>query len=172
VISEFFNAILWAALPVGFCSYGLAWWAIKKGYVDPVSSVKSLEKAVKKRNKDKELKKEGDAVHRKWLAFGGGYYGVVALLTYAVVELGEIRDFITQFGGIADLFRNLSFDLLIDLVINSFMNFVVAISWPAYWLAEFDRGDIWIWFIVSYAGYWVGGHLAVRKSGQQNGTDI
>ena len=73
---------------------------------------------------------------------------------------------------ISALIRNFSFDLVIDLVINSFMNFVVAISWPAYWLAEFDRGDIWILLIVSYAGYWVGGHLAVRKSGEENGADI
>ena len=34
-----------------------------------------------------------DPVHNKWLAFGGGFYGIVGLLTYAVVEFGELRDF-------------------------------------------------------------------------------
>lgn len=172
MIFEFFNALLWAGLPVGFCSYGLAWWAIKKGYIAPVNSVKGLEQAVKERNKNKQSKKEGDAVHRKWLAFGGGYYGVVALLTYAVVELAEIRDFISQLGGIVEFFRNISIGLLVNLIIDAFKNFILAISWPAYWLAELDRHSTWIWFFVSYGGYWVGGHLAVHQSNRENGTEI
>lgn len=171
MISELFSAAFKAGLPVGLCSYGLVWWALKKKYVLAVDSVKSLERAVKKRSKDKTLKKEGDAFHRKWLAFGGGFYGVVALLTYAIVELGEIRDFIMQLGGVVELLKSLSLNLVINLVIDAFMNFIVAIAWPAYWLGEVRGPQIWIWLIVAYGGYWLGVHLAVRRFGTVSETE-
>jgi hypothetical protein len=164
VIAEIFSAVLMAGLPVGFCSYGLAWWTIRKGYIEPVTSVKALEQAVNDRRKDKKLKKQGDATHRKWLAFGGGFYGVVALLTYAIVELAEIRDFILGLGGILEMIRNLSLNVIINLFIGAFWNFIVAISWPAYWLNEVRGQNFLIWLAVAYAGYWVGVRQAVRNS--------
>lgn len=164
MIQEILIAMFKVGLPIGLASYGLTWWALKNDYISEVASVKGFEQAVKKRRKDKELKKEGDRVHRKWLAFGGGFYGVVGLLTYVVVELAEIRDFIMQLGGIAELIRNLSFDLIIRLFIDAIMNFVVAIAWPAYWLSEIQSDHIWVWFLVAYGGYWVGSRMAIRKS--------
>ena len=163
MLQEIFIAILKVGLPVGLASYGLVWWALKKNYLDQVANLKGFEQEMKKRTKDKELKKEGDPVHRKWLAFGGGFYGVVGLLTYAVVELGEIRDFIMQFGGIAGLIRNISFNLIISLFIDAIMNFVIAIAWPAYWLSEIHSSRIWVWFAVAYGAYWSGSHLALRS---------
>ncbi len=101
-------------------------------------------------------------MHNKWLAFGGGFYGVVGLLTYARVELGEIRDFVQQFEGIRALISEVSLDMFIDLFIDSIMNFVVAIAWPAYWISEIRGGPIWIWFAVAYGGYWAGTRLALQ----------
>ncbi len=171
MISEFISALLKAGLPIGLCSYGLAWWAMKKNYIASVDSMKSFEQAVKIRKKDKSLRMEGDAVHRKWLKFGGGFYGVVALLTYAVVELGEIRDFILQLGGLVELIKSLSLDLLINLLVGAVKNFLVAIAWPAYWMGEVHSGRIWLWFIAAYAGYWVGVHLAVRQFAEESVSD-
>lgn len=158
-------AILKVGVPVGLASYGLAWWALKNHYIGRADTLKSLEKAVKKRSKDKALKKEGDPFHRKWLAFGGGFYGVAGLLTYAVVELTEVRDFILQLGGILDMIRNISFDLVIQLFVGAIKNFVVAIAWPLYWLSEIQSDRIWVWFIVAYGAYWAGSTLALRKTG-------
>lgn len=164
MIAEIFSAVFKAGLPVGLCSYGLAWWAIRKDYIEPVSSVKDLELAVKNRTKDKQLKKQGDAVHRKWLTFGGGFYGVVALLTYAIVELAEIRDFIMGLGGLFEMIRNLSLGVIINLFVGALKNFIVAISWPVYWLSEARGESVWLWFAVAYAGYWIGVRQAVRQS--------
>ncbi len=166
MISEIFIALIKVGLPVGLTSYGLVWWALKKNYISEVGSVKSFELAVKNRKKDKALKKEGDPFHRKWLAFGGGFYGVVGLLTYAVVEIAEIRDFIFQIGGFIEMIKNFSLAFVINLLVGAIKNFVAAIAWPAYWLSEIQSERIWIWFIVAYGGYWAGTRLALRKWGQ------
>jgi hypothetical protein len=105
-------------------------------------------------------------VHNKWLRFGGGFYGVVGLLTYAVVELGEIRDFFTQFDGLASLISDISVDLFIGLFIDSIKNFVVAIAWPIYWLSDIRSDHIWIWFVVAYLSYWAGSRYALHKTRQ------
>ena len=163
MIETFFSAVLKAGIPVALASYGLIWWALKNDYLESVFSVKELEKEVKRQTKDKEAKLKADRVHSKWLAFGGGFYGVVGLLTYAVVELGEIRDFFLQFEGIGAFISNISIEMFIGLFIEAFMNFVIAIAWPIYWLTEIRGGHVWIWFGMAYGGYWSGTRLALRQ---------
>jgi len=167
MIQEFFIALFKVGLPVGLASYTLVWWALKKGYIGEVASLKSFEQEVTRRRKDKKLKKEGDLFHRKWMAFGGGFYGVVGLLTYAVVELIEVRDFIMNLGGILEFIRNISIGVLVELFVGAIKNFVAAIAWPWYWLQEIRSDHIWIWFGVAYGGYWAGGRMALRKSDVQ-----
>jgi len=163
MIHEIFEALFKAGIPVGLASYALVWWALKKEYLGSVVSMKDYEKEVKRLVKDKELKKRGDPVHKKWLAFGGGFYGLVGLLTYALVELGEIRDFFAQFESISALISRISLDMFIDLMIDALMNFVVAISWPVYWMSEFSGKQIWIWLAAAYGGYWVGARYALHQ---------
>ena len=72
-----------------------------------------------------------DPVLEKWFSFGGGFYGLVALYTWLVIEWNEVWNFLTDLPGIV-----FSFDLgsLISLVISFFieslMNFITAIAWP------------------------------------------
>jgi hypothetical protein len=169
MFQELLIAILKAGLPVGLASYALAWWAIKRNYLGEVNTIKDLEAGIKKQKKDKknknsseESKQPGDPLHNKWLAFGGGFYGVVGLLTYARVELGEIRDFVMQFEGFWALISGVSLDMFIDLLIEGIMNFVIAIAWPMYWISEIRSDRIWIWFAVAYGAYWAGTRLALH----------
>jgi len=106
-------------------------------------------------------------IHQKWLSFGGGFYGVVALLTYIVIELDEIRDFFVQFHGLLDFLDEISFQLLIGFVINSIMNFLWAITWPVYWLQTVPSNYIPVWLLAAYAGYWLGSRLAFRYPPQK-----
>ena len=156
-----------AGIPVGLASYGLIWWALKKDYLKSIVSVKELEQELKRQSKDKQSRKKSDPVHNKWLAFGGGFYGVVGFMTYIVVELGEIRDFFVQFEGVGAFISGISIDMFIGLFIDALMNFVVAIAWPAYWIADIEGGHIWIWFLVAYGGYWAGTRLALRRLVEQ-----
>lgn len=164
MIHEILLAILMAGLPVGLASFGLAWWALKKNYIARVDTLKNFEREVKRRSKDKTLKKEGDSVHRRWLAFGGGFYGVVGLLTYTLVEITEVWNFILRLGGIIELIKSISFNLVIELFVGAIKNFLVAIAWPIYWMDEIQSERLWVWLFVAYGAYWAGIRLALRKS--------
>jgi predicted tellurium resistance membrane protein TerC len=163
MISEIFIALFKAGLPVGLAAYFLVWWALRNGYLSDVGTVKEIEKEVKRLKKDKESKPDGDIVHRKWLAMGGGFYGVVAVLTWVFIELGEILDFITSFDSIDALIASLSVGTLINMVIEAIKNSFLAIAWPVYWLTDIRSNHAWIWLVVAYTAYWAGSTLAVRQ---------
>jgi uncharacterized membrane protein YqjE len=188
MVRELFRALFMAGIPVAVTSYLLIWWALKNQYLQGAANLKDLELHFKgvskarsrKKKEEKRQRKEGggaveaepgqqeehkmNPVHNKWLSFGGGFYGVVGLLTYAVVELGEIRDFITQFDGLSSLISDITLDLFIGFFINSITNFVVAIAWPVYWLSDIRSDYIWMWFIAAYAGYWAGTRFALHRA--------
>jgi hypothetical protein len=181
MIAEIFRALLKAGIPVAISSYLLVWWALKNNYLGAVGDLKALEKEVKRLSKTKSNSKKKDVkdsdaldmhkmspVHNKWLSFGGGFYGVVGLLTYAVVELGEIRDFFASFGGLSSLISDISLDLFIGLFIDSLKNFIVAIAWPVYWMSDIRSDYIWIWFVVAYVSYWGGSRYALHQAGRSD----
>lgn len=163
MIREIFIAFFKAGLPVGVVAYLLVWWALRNGYLSGVESVKEIEKEVKRLAKDKESKTDSDLVHRKWLAMGGGFYGVVAVLTWVFVELGEILDFITSFDGFDAFINSLTIGTLVQLFVEAIKNSFLAIAWPVYWLSDIQSDYIWIWFIMAYAAYWAGSTLAARQ---------
>lgn len=99
-----------------------------------------------------------DFVHSKWMSFGGGFYGVVALLTYLFVELAEMRDFLLK---LPNLFEHSLVSLVVNFFVESLRNFVTAIAWPAYWLKRI-HSEQWLWFFGAYAGYWLGTYAAFR----------
>ena len=104
-----------------------------------------------------------DPLHNKWMAFGGGFYGVVALFTYLVIETIEVRDFLVK---LPNVFEHGLINLLLTLFIESLKNFITAIIWPAYWLRRL-AGEPWLWLIGAYAGYWLGTHAAFRFSSRR-----
>ena len=170
MIAEFFRAAFLAGIPVGLTSFVLIWWAIRSDYLENTSSFGEMEKGVSALSKaQKKKKKEEGAVprklnpiHNKWMKFGGGFYGVVALITFVAVEADEVMDFI---GNIADRvgdFSNLGLDLIIDFFINSLMNFITAITWPVYWMSRIESSHIWVWFVAAYGGYWLGAKMALH----------
>ena len=107
-----------------------------------------------------------DPVLEKWLSFGGGFYGLVALYTWLVIEWDEVWGFLSDLPGIV-----FSFDMgsLISLVINFFieslMNFIAAIAWPMYWIGT--AGNPWVWIVVAYGGYWLGIKAAQQVAGKR-----
>ncbi len=179
-INETLHALFKMGLPVGAFAFGLAWWAISRGYVNGEGGVsgigkefKALSDKRKKNRKERKQIKKGkapereisdqkfDPVQEKWMKFGGGFYGVVAFYTYVLIEWNEIVDFIAGFGGFLEMLKRVSVGAVIELIVNSIMNFVAAIAWPFYWIANSSNEYFWVWFIVAYAGYWVGIKLAL-----------
>ncbi|HKJ17591.1 MAG TPA: hypothetical protein VJ984_09605 [Xanthomonadales bacterium] len=171
MIAELFRAAFFAGLPVGIVSFLLVWWAIRSKYLEPASDLKQLEKGVSQLSKARSKKKDRadngsrpvklNPVHNKWLKFGGGFYGVVALMTFVIVELGEITSFFGDFSENMGRLSKLNLDLIINFFIDSLMNFVTAIAWPKYWIDRIDMNHIWVWFLAAYGGYWLGARMAI-----------
>lgn len=195
ILGAFFVAVWKVGIPVSITSFVLMWWSLKHEYFGAVSSLKELDLRIKEHGKnrkeekkqEKKLKKTRkqdpealkdfranrkpvrklNLVHSKWLSFGGGFYGVVALWTYILIELAEIRDFIYDLGGFFAMLSNISFDLLIRLLIDSFMNFIMAIAWPWYWMSEVESRNAWVLFLVAYLAYRIGFRMALHVYSKQ-----
>ncbi len=108
-------------------------------------------------------KRKFDPLHSKWMEFGGGFYGVVAFFTYAVIEFGEVWNFLLK---LPNLFEHGLISLAVNFFIESIRNFVAAIAWPAYWLQRI-HSDQWLWAIGAYAGYWLGARAAFKFHGRK-----
>lgn len=170
MIGEFLKALFLAGIPVGLFSYVLIWWGIKREYFANITELKVLEDEVKQMAKARssgkkkaavqdDAKPKFSAVHNKWLKFGGGFYGVVALMTFGIIEGGEILGFFANFRDNLRVLGDFNIGLLIEVFIDQLMNFISALAWPWYW-AEYLRHDV-LWFLAAYAGYWLGARAAI-----------
>jgi len=113
--------------------------------------------------RDKEAKPSGTANSfvKKWMDFGGGFYGVMALFTFIVLELGQIIDFLANFTSIADFIARIGLNMLIQQLLEALMNFVWSLIWPVAWLDRVggvESGAVWL--AISYIGYRAGHHYA------------
>lgn len=148
-------------------SFVLFYVLMKQGSDESVAVIESKDKAGLKKIKH-QLKVEKFSWHKlvmsKWVAFGGGFYGVMAVLTYLVVEFREVVDFLTSEESVLATIAALGFGDLISFFINSLMNFIAAIAWPVYWMNKVEGQSIWVWFLVVYAGYVSGQFMAKNIS--------
>lgn len=164
-IIELFWTLGMAALPVAIFTTAIVWWAMRNGHLNDITDANSMQLKLKALSKQKVKKGEQDKrdfIHKKWSKFGGGFYGIVALLTYIVVEARELIDMVAHLGGLIEFIKQLDIGVMISMFINAIMNFVYAIAWPWYWIENIDSNFIWLWFVVAYAGYWTGLRVALK----------
>jgi hypothetical protein len=162
LIIEFFIASFHLGLPVLLFS----WWMMCRLYAagllnrdEPTKDVKLSLKALKKNWKKDDT--TAGYLEKRWMKFGGGFYGLTALLTFVWIEASEAVTFIFNFPGLATLLKDGVISLLVNTFVNQIKNFVVAIVWVTYWPAE-NRYMV-IWILVPYAGYFAGLKLASRE---------
>lgn len=178
VLLEFLKAFFIAGVPVGVVTYVLVWWALRSEYLDRTSDLKQFEMEVKRLKDERSGKKKNanthaadtpirklNPVHNKWLKFGGGFYGIVALMTFVIIEVGEILGFLGGFRENIGRLSNFSLDMAINFAIDAFMNFIQALAWPWYWMSEINANVIWIWMLAAYAGYWLGAKASLSGLG-------
>ena len=99
-------------------------------------------------------------IHKKWLSFGGGYYGLVALLTLIYIEGREIFGLYLIREQLPELLAALDRDAAVEIIKSQVMNMVDAFIWFQYWPNEISMSNGWIWLGISYAGYYGGNKLA------------
>ncbi len=173
---EVFWAMLMVGVPIGIFTLAIVFWALQKGHLRESLDMKALEREIKTMSKNnKKEKKEDDVklhpVQKKWGKFGGGFYGIVAFFTYIVIEVNEIISMIMDFGGFFSFLKRLDLDVIINMFVSAFMNFIAAMVWPAYWMRRIDTDQTWVWFVMAYAGYWLGLKLAQVLVQQRQGAE-
>lgn len=175
-LSDLFWAILMVGLPVAAFTMAIVWWGFQRGAFQESMDTRALEreiKAMKKRQKKTRAKGENGSgsdmlentrkphfVEKKWAKFGGGFYGIVGLFTWIVIECLEIIEMISNFGGLWEFLKNFSVQVMINILIGALSNFIAALVWPLYWMKRIDAANTWVWFVVAYGGYWSGLKLA------------
>ena len=171
---DVFWAILMVGVPVAAFTMAIVWWSLEKGHFSETLDSKGLEREIKamsanKKDKKKKGEKTDDQpvegkklnpVQKKWSKFGGGFYGIVGLFTYLVIEFFEIIEMIRNLGGIFQFISKFGVDVIINLLISAFTNFITALIWPLYWLRRIETDQPWVWFVIAYLGYWTGLRLA------------
>ncbi|GHF17843.1 hypothetical protein GCM10017044_10370 [Kordiimonas sediminis] len=159
-----FTALMMGVL-VGGLSYALFWWAHRVGLTDDDGTVKKRPKRNEETGK-KQDRKTGDYTIDKWLSFGGGYYGVVALLTFILIELEQAIEFLTDWDAIVRYFSTFGINTLVQFLINQIQNFVQAIIWPVEYIQEYQPLEWAILFAVTYGAFRIAQAYAKQKNHQ------
>ncbi|GLR69167.1 hypothetical protein GCM10007852_00750 [Agaribacter marinus] len=128
--------------------------------------LKSLENAskemAKKHKKERNNDHQGHLVLNKWMSFGGGFYGLMAFVTYGYIELKELSAFATKLFILNwdQFFSSVGIDLLVNFFINSIRNLIDAFVWFQFWPKVLLINNGWIWLGVAYVAYACGAYLA------------
>lgn len=171
-MNELIAALFKLVLPVAILTYVMVSWALENGHLKENGKIRDLKKDMKALSKDKSKEKQKqNAIHRQWTKFGGGFYGIVALYTFGLVEWQELRSFIANFGGFVAFIKQLGLETIIQIFIEGLKNFITAIAWPFYWMSEFGSGQFWVWGGMAYGAYWLGARYAQRMAAKQSVND-
>lgn len=161
---DLIKAIFYAGLPVQVFTFLMVYYAYNKGYLTSDITIRDAFKD--KKNPERKLSKANKKsllfLHSKWMTFGGGFYGLVALLTFIYIELDQTVQFLIHATGWQSFLNLLSFNAILGMIIESFLNMLKALLWFSYWPDVFDMENVAIWFIASYLGYRLGANLAQR----------
>ncbi len=148
-------------LPVGALTYLMIGYAQYTGALGDFSDRKSRSEALKGFKKStKDSKAKPNLFMRRWLFFGGGFYGMMAVFTYIVLEAQDIWTFLVFLMDPANWTFEITIRLLVKLLINTIMNFVDAALWFTTWLKGLGFSGIVLWLVVVYLCYSMAARLA------------
>lgn len=150
--------ILYATLELGVPVAIVAWFLFHRlyaeGELDRAEGYRTVRSRLRDIKKSARNNPSRDFLRRRWMKFGGGFYGAAALWTFAIIEFTDLTGLIVDFPGIATLFADGVFSFFVDVFVNQIQNFVSALVWFTWWSDEED--SLLTWVLVAYAGYLVG----------------
>lgn len=160
VLRQIFLAILELGLPVAV----LAWWLFyrlySRGELARNADRKAMRLGLREIKKATKKSAAGDVgiLQKKWMKFGGGFYGVAALWTLIVMEVtGVVSAAMNPSSLLASLDKGI-FMFVVDLLVNQLLTFVAALTWFTYWNGHEDA--FFTWIFVAYGGYLAGLNIA------------
>jgi hypothetical protein len=84
------------------------------------------------------------------------------LLTFLIIELTQVVNFLFSITGWQDIVALFSFDTLIAMIIDSITNMIQAIIWFTYWSDKFDTENFIVWIFIAYISYRFSEKYAMR----------
>lgn len=159
---EIYQAILKAALPLGLFSFLMFWLSLKSSKLRERQDSSAFEAAVTGKQPAAPQKKVRlrNPLQKKWMKFGGGFYGLVGLWTFLLIEGREVYGFVTGYEGMDAVMETLrassGAELAVAFFKNQLQNFITAVTWPVYWPDVLQSERIWLWAVAAYGGYWIG----------------
>ncbi len=163
---EIINSVLMSGIPILLVTFGLFAWVYKTVAIssenDPIEQLNN--KLEELSASEPKSHKPSNFVMDKWIEFGGGYYGVMALVTFFHAEFYDGMEIIAELsqidsqGSLLNGFINFALEFFVE----SFSNIIVAFTWWNYWddILPIEKGFIWL--IVTYVAYLTGEWLAKR----------
>ena len=144
--------IVYMSVMVVLIGYFLHYFAYRKGLGDHKGEVVRPKKSDEQ---GKEMLKQAatNPFLKKWMDFGGGYYGIVAFVKLVLIELNQLKNFVADWDGSRQFSDLLSINTLISFFIEQIQNFVAAIIWPTDYLREYSILQCAIFVAVTYAFY-------------------
>jgi hypothetical protein len=161
---DILRAILFVGIPVGIFSFLMIYFSYQKGYL---STDIELKDAFKKKNNaqsslSRKHKKELLFLHSKWVTFGGGFYGLIAVLTFIIIELTQVVNFLFSLTGWQDIIALFSLDTLIAMIVEAITNMIQAALWFSYWPSKFTTENFVVWIFIAYISYRFAAKYAMR----------
>ena len=164
MIFEIIKAIVIAGIPIALFSYYLIILTRKKTQLKSTNATQ-----LKKELKTVELDKNPDEnfmhsmLQKKFLKFGGGFYGILTLITYLHIEIYQLIQFVSNFSGFEKMFESGIVSLIISFIIEAFMNLITAFMWPVYWFKYLPIGSSWVWLAIAILAHTIASRYALSK---------
>ncbi len=153
-------------LPVAALSWLLFYRLYSRGELARDADHKAIRSNLKEiKRATKESDSHADSLlHTKWMKFGGGFYGIAALWTLIVIEVGGVLSTIVHPSSIEQMFHGGPIDFIVNLLVNQFTTFIQAITWITWWPSEQHGRVGWMAIVVAYVGYLAGLNLARHET--------
>lgn len=164
MIVDIIKALFLAGIPVALFSYYLVKLTCGNTELEANNATelkKELKKIKAKGNTDDSLWVK--FLRGKFLQFGGGFYGILTLMTYLHVEFNQFVGFFKTFTSVSDFFDSVGLSMLINFFIEAIMNLVTAFTWPIYWLNILPIDSVWLWFLVAFLSHWFATKYALSE---------
>ena len=166
MILDILKAIFIAGIPVALVSYFFTRLTSKK---TPLMAQNSKELKLELKNThidhDPEENFIANMLHKKWMRFGGGFYGVMVFITYIHIEVYQIIEFVRNFTSFQNFIDSIGFMMILNFFIEAFTNLITAFLWFTYWYKYLPIGSFWVWLIVVFIAHTGATKYALSKNG-------
>ena len=164
MIADIIKALIFAGIPVALFSYYLVSLTRKNTSLTSNNATelkKELKQLSLEENKDDNLLIR--LLQKKFMKFGGGFYGIITLMTYLHIEFNQTIDFLKNFTGFQDFIDKIGLKMMINFIIEAVMNLVSAFLWPIYWVKYLPIDSLSIWLVVAFLAHWFATKYALTK---------